>query len=85
MSPTYVLKSCPKQRTWNAQRQWQCRPDKPQNGAEKVSNVSSEIGQKWDLARKCVANVCFEIVSTAKDLEHPNTVAVKAGQPRGSS
>ena len=47
MSPTYVLKSCPKQRTWNAQTQWQRRLDKPRNGAEKLPNVSTEIPENY--------------------------------------
>ena len=37
-----LLTSFPKQRTWNAQAQWQWRTDKPLKGAEKLPNAPSE-------------------------------------------
>ena len=52
--------SCPKERTWSAQTQWQWRTNKPLNGAEHLPNVSSEIleNSNQEKSLRCLLKPC---------------------------
>ena len=81
-----LLKSLPKQRTWNTQTQWQWRVNKLLKGAEKLLNVPSDSQREtktWNAQNaQSVHSLASpsEISSKTKDLERSSTVAVKNGQ-----